>query len=1100
MNLKLKFIVVLCCVGLLTVGTLIAQQTKFSVSFSNETLVSVLQKLKEQTGYTFVYVEGVIPANERVTVSVSDALIEQLLDKLLVERGYAYRINEGMVAITAAAPQPPPPPQNRTVSGTVRDENGTPLAGASVLVTGTRIGVSTEADGRFELVVPIEYNKLHISYIGFIAQDVDISRRTEIELFLAEDIQAMQGAVVTGIFNKARESYTGAVTTISSKELETFRNRNLIQTLSNIDPSINIVVNNEWGSNPNMLPQINIRGNSTLPMSVEDYNAAYENTVNTPLIIMDGFEVSLTKLMDYNDDEIESINLLKDAAATAIYGSRGANGVIVIISKSPKAGKLRINFSANFALEMPDLTTYDLLNAAELLELQRVVGIYDGLGSQYAYERRLKNVIEGVDTDWLHYPVRTGLSQRYNLRLEGGNEEFRWGATLADTQTAGVMKGSQRDNFNGAITLAYTYKNIIFRNQLNIGINKAVESPYGLFSSYADMFPYFKSFDEEGNPIPQYDGLGALARPVPNPLYNASLNIRNDSKYTEVINNFSLEWNILAGLTARVKFGISKKNNESDYFLPPNHSTFQTDQYLTDAGYFRKGRYNYKTGNMLNYEGNVTLSYSKRFLEKHSLFAGFDFSIQNADSYQYDITVEGFSNDKRDFLGNALQYDAAGIPTGFESTSRRVGFTGNLNYTYDNRYFADFSYRVDGSSQFGSQNRFAPFWSAGMGWNIHNENFLRDNDLITNLRIRLSYGSTGSQNFSAYQALQTYQDIANDKYLNRGGAYLMALGNDRLKWQMTDQFNTGIEVGLLRGRVDMAVDYYTKKTSNLLSSMDLPRSSGYASYVDNIGEVKNSGFETSLSVYPIRNSQINWMISGRLSHNRNEITKLSNAIKEQSEKYLAQNVDVSTLFYEGYSQNSIWVVRSLGIDPSSGRELLLDKDGNMTNIWQPNAKVFAGLSEPKYRGNLTSVFRYKSFTLNLSFGYHWGGQLYNATLLNKVEVQVSDLQVRNVDRRVMTERWSQPGDVVHYKVIDYLDYYRTRGTTRFVMDDSVFQLQSASLQYRLDKGRLLQAIHMQSLLFSFNMNDLFYISSVKRERGTSYPFARSAGASISLSF
>jgi TonB-linked SusC/RagA family outer membrane protein len=660
------------------------------------------------------------------------------------------------------------------------------------------------------------------------------------------------------------------------------------------------------------------------------------------------------------------------------------------------------------------------------------------------------------------------------------------------------MKGSKRDNFNGGITLAYIYKNVIFRNQLNIGLNKGVESPYGSFSTYVKEMPYSKPFDENGNLVPDYVGTSLYYVNKPNPLCDAVLNSKDESKYTEIINNYSLEWKILEELTARVKFGISKKNIESDYFLPPNHSRFSSGVYTTEEGFFRKGIYNYKTGNEFNYEGNVTLSYAKKFNEKHSVYAGLDFSIQNTDSYLYDITVEGFTNENRDFFGSALQY-APSVPRGAESTSRRVGFTGNLNYTYDNRYYVDASYRVDGSSQFGNKNRFAPFWSVGAGWNMHNEAFLRDNEWISKLRLRASYGNTGSQNFSAYQALLTYRDIVNEKYLNRGGASLIAMGNERLKWQKTDQFNVGLELGLLDGRLDMAFDYYNKTTSNLLSRMDLPRSSGFASYIDNIGEVRNTGFEIGLNVYPIRNMSkgLVWMLSARVAHNKNEITKLSEAIKEQTAQYLEQNTDVSALFYEGYSQNSIWVVQSLGIDPSTGRELFLDKDGNMTTDWYANAKVFAGNNEPKYRGNLSSILRYKNFTLNLSFGYHWGGQAYNSTLIDKVEVTLDALLRRNVDRRVLTDRWSKPGDIAQYRKVDNTV---TRGTTRFVMDDNVFQLQSASLQYRWDDAPLLKKMNMEAVVFAINMTDLFYLSSIKRERGTSYPFARTAGLSISLTF
>lgn len=1099
-----------------------AQHQKVTLEMRGASAEQIFAAIGEQTNLQFFYNHEQLAGKNAANVSYKNTEVEKVLDDLGEKLVFSYRFTDNYVVITPRQQNPGQQAQVRTplvITGKVVDASGKPLAGASVIIKGATIATTSDANGAFTLRyartgdAPVV---LVIAFLGYKSQEVAYRAGSPANIVLQEETAVVDNVVVTGIFNKPKESYTGAVSTITAKELAAYRGQNLIQTLANIDPAINMIINNDMGSNPNTLPQINMRGNSTLPMSVQDYNSEYSNAINSPLIIMDGFEISLQKLMDYNDDEIESINLLKDAAATAIYGSRGANGVIVIISKAPKAGKLRINVQANYTVEMPDLTTYDLLSASELLALQKYVGLYDSPSPdtnnayQSTYELRLKNVLEGVDTDWLHYPVRTGLTQRYNVRLEGGSEEFRWGTSVGYNDVAGVMKGSERSTFNGAVTLSYRFKNLIFQNQLNIGVNKGVESPYGTFSTWANMRPYERPYDEAGKLnksfLGRYTNSGL---PTANPLYDAGLNTRDDSRYTEIVNNLSMDWTILPELTARLRFGISKKNNESDYYLPPSHSAFDTSTYQTDDGYFRKGQYTYGTGNAVNYEGSATISYSKTFNEKHSLYAGFDFSIQNTDSYAYRIIVEGFTNDSQNFFGNALQYQQSGIPYGTESTSRRVGYTGNVNYSYDNRYHVDFSLRMDGSSQFGIDNRFAPFWSVGAGWSVHREEFLKDNNLINSLRMKVSYGSTGSQNFSAYQALPTYSYFTSDKYLNRGGAYLMAMGNDQLKWQATDQFNTGLEISILKDRLAGDLDVYTKKTSNLLSSMNLPHSTGYPSFIDNVGEVKNNGFEASLRGYLIRNNEKNivWQVSGKIAYNKNRITKLSDAIKEQSEKLKAQNVDannnpinVSTLFYEGYSQNSIWVVRSLGIDPSTGQELFFDKDGNVTTVWNPNAKVYAGIAEPLYRGNLSSMLRYKNFTFNLSFGYQWGGQVYNQTLINKVEVSNYTILDRNVDRRVLSQRWQKPGDVVFYRGYYDSNAPATRGTSRFVTDENVFQLQSASLQYRLDKGKFLRSAHMQQLTFSINMSDLFYISTVKRERGTSYPYARSVGMSIAATF
>ena len=493
----------------------------------------------------------------------------------------------------------------------------------------------------------------------------------------------------------------------------------------------------------------------------------------------------------------------------------------------------------------------------------------------------------------------------------------------------------------------------------------------------------------------------------------------------------------------------------------------------------------------------MTLSYTKTFAERHQLYAGIDWSLLNAKTNAYTVVGEGFSNSDQAYFANALQYQLNGRPTGTESTTRQVGFTANVNYTYDNRYYADLSFRTDGSSQFGSNKRFAPFYSVGIGWNIHRENFMAGQSVVNNFRLRGSYGKTGSQQFSSYQALRTYQYYTSDRYMVWNGAELMGFGNDDLEWQITDQFDLGVELGLWNNRISLTFDAYHKKTSNLLSQMDVPLANGFSSYTANVGEVKNVGFETSLSVYPIRDTEreLVWMLTGKLAYTKNEITKLSDAIKAQNEEYKKQDVEVNNLLYEGYSQYAIYAVPSLGIDPSTGNELYLDEDGNVTDEWHASAKQYFGQTEPKFRGNINSLLQWKDLSLNLNFGFQWGSQQYNETLLNKVEVTNDEIEL-NVDSRVWTERWQKPGDLKPYK--GYGDY-ETKTSSRFVMDESVFELQSASLQYRWHTP-FVKGLGLETVNFDVNMSDLFYISSIKRERGTDYPFARRMEFSVSFMF
>ena len=1102
----MKLTVFLLLLGILRVSaSTYAQTYSISLDLKNATRQEAIEAIKNQTKLDFFYSNHEVNAKQRVTVNCQGATLEEALQQVL-GFGYSFRLVDNMVVIRPSEQVP----EERKITGVVKDKEGNPLPGVAVVVKGTTVGTATDVDGNYTLHLPEGNYTLVFSMLGMKVREELVGDRTEVNIVMEEDTQEMDEVVVTGIFKKARESYTGAVTTITDEELEMHRGQNLLQTLKNIDVSLNFRVDNLAGSDPNALPSISIRGSSSLPMSVQEFNQTASNAVNQPLIIMDGFEISLEKLMDYNDEEIESINILKDAAATAIYGSRGANGVIVVITKKPEAGKLKINAEVGVDMEIPDLMSYDLLTAREKLELEKEVGLYDidiinnDMLYQELYNERLHRVLSGATTDWISKPIRTGVSSHYNLRLDGGSDQFRWGVSLSYRDVAGAMKGSYRRSFNGSITLIYDIKNLTFQNYLSYGISRSKESEYGVFSDYVKQQPYNSPYDEHGNVVKSLEYFYGPTRGngEANPLYDATLNSFDKSGYESITNNFAIEWDIVEGLTLRGQFGISSSNNHSDNFTPPDHSSFINDEYYnTDEGYFLRGLYRYGTGTSSNYSGNLTLSYSKVFAESHQLYVGLDYSLSANKSESYRFTLQGFSNPDMSSIGNALGYEEDGAPSGSESVSRNVGFTGNINYTYDNRYYLDFSARVDGNSNFGSNKKYAPFWSVGLGWNIHREEFLQGQNWVNNLRLKASYGETGLQQGGG-GAFTLYAYQTGSRYMNWAGSMLSEWGNPDLTWQITDEFNIGTEFGLWNGRVNGEFNFYTKKTSELLSSMDLPRSMGITSYTANIGEVKNRGWEASLSTYLVRNTErrLNFMVSGQLAYNKNWISKLSDAVKEQNELYLQQDVDVSNLFYEGKPQNAIYAIRSLGIDPSTGKEIFLDREGNITGTWKAGDKVYLGANEPLYRGNLNGMLMWKGLTFNVGFYYYWGGKMLNSTLIERVEVTTDYLTTSNVDRRVYEDRWMKPGDETFYKGFSDDE---TRASSRFIMKDNVLELSTLSLQYRWDTPWVKKYLGAQSITFNASMSGnggIFHWGTVKQERGTNYPFARNFQASIRLLF
>ena len=376
-----KFLFMLIAIFMMTMvpATLCAQNTqaekKVVIKATSATVESILTEIKKQTGLSFAYSTDVSKTWPKVTMNIQNKSVREVLDELMGYIGCEYKISGNVISISKQQLSG----KMRIVSGMVRDQEGLPLAGVPVCIGETRVCTVTDDEGRFSFQIPTEKTTLKFSYVGMQTQYVSIlagNADVKKNIKMLSDVQ-LDNVVVTGIFRKAKESYTGAVSSISSEQLGMYRGQNLLQTLKNVDASINFAIDNVNGSNPNSIPEINIRGNSSLPMSVEEFNQGQRTNINTPLVIMDGFEISITKLMDYNDEEIESINILKDAAATAIYGSRGANGVIVVVSKQPEAGKLRVNVEAGLNFEVPDLSSYHLLNAADKLEVERRAGLYN---------------------------------------------------------------------------------------------------------------------------------------------------------------------------------------------------------------------------------------------------------------------------------------------------------------------------------------------------------------------------------------------------------------------------------------------------------------------------------------------------------------------------------------------------------------------------------------------------------------------------------------------------------------------------------------------------------------------------------------------------
>jgi len=1014
-------------VVLVAVSFSFAQQNtdRVTLNMKNASLSEVFNEIKRQTHLSFMFSNDDLKDIKRKDVQMKNVTVDEAMKKCLEGTGLEYELTNNVVVIRKSAAKMEKA-QQVTLSGTVRDKDGQTLPGVSVVIKGTSLGGATDIDGKYRFTVPLTKDMILVfSFVGMETKEVVYKGESTLNVTLNSDITEMAEVVVTGIFTRKADSYTGAVTTIKKEELQRVGNQNVLQSLKNIDPSFQVLENNEFGSDPNKVPDIQMRGASNF----SDMKDKYQTNPNQPLFIVDGFEQSIEKVMDMDMNRVASITLLKDATAKALYGSKGANGVVVIETVTPEVGKMRVSYSGNLSIQAPDLGSYDLANAAEKLEIERRAGVYtDKLGrpdvqQQYdeKYNEYYKEILRGVDTYWLEKPLRVGVGHKHSLNFEGGDDIIRYSIDFSYNKVAGVMKGSDREVISGGFNFQYRYGKFLFRDQLSVTFNKADESPYGAFSEYAKLNPYWRAYNDDGS-IREVMGDYQIANmqgshPIYNPMINASLNTKTSTSYTDITNNFYAEWDAFEGMKVKGRFGLVSSKNDSEVFLPRDHTSFR-DISPDSEDYFNRGKYTKGNGTRLDYNVDLSANYSKLF-GKHLLFANAQWSISQKKSEMVYFQAQGFANNKMDYITNAKEY-VSGSPYGNESVVRETSVLASVNYSYDDRYLLDATYRANASSLFGADKRWGSFWSAGIGWNIHKERFFEGVSFLEKLRLRASTGYSGSQNFNSYQAIATYK-YYNESYDNIMGSYLISLANPELQWQKTQDNNFGIEFSMLN-MLDVTFDYYIKNTENLLTPVSLPPSAGFDSYVENLGETKNRGVEAKVNLRAIRDTKREMYLSvfGSLMHNKNKITKISDALNTlnntRDEEKVGSNIPdhengkgvtkPSTRYAEGQSMNAIWAVRSLGIDPMNGDEIFLSADGKMVYKWDPKDQVVVGDDLPKVSGTFGFNFEYKGFSVNTSFYYRLGGQYYNQTLVNKVEN--ADIQY-NVDRRMYTDRWTTPG-------------------------------------------------------------------------------------------
>ena len=861
------------------------------------------------------------------------------------------------------------PPHGNYVYGRVIEKlSKEPMVGVTIRLDGHSTGVITDINGCYVLTLPEKGGLVIYSYIGFETRKIKVTSRQKVDVQMVEATESIQEVIVTGYNSIQKESFTGNTTKIEKEDLLKVNPNNLISAIQTFDPSFRIQENLAAGSDPNSLPQFVLRGQTGIGETTLGQTSTssisrevLSGNSNLPIFILDGFEVDVEKIYDLDMNSIHSINILKDAAATAMYGSRAANGVIVIERRAPEAGKFRVQYSGVLSAELPDLSSYNLVNAREKLETERLAGLYDSNTPEIdpytnGYYQRLNNVLTGVDTYWLSQGLRTALNHKHSVFIDGGENDVRWGVELGFRGTEGVMKHSSRKNANAAFYVDYRIGGLQIKNKVTYTYNKSTDVPFNSFSDYSHLLPYMRLYDENGDYVRRLEKFDGASGTQVNPLYEINFyNSFDHSGYDEVTDDLSLNWRITDGLRLRGQFSVLMRNSTGDLYKDPASAS-----YSASTGNIN-GEKTESTQKRTVIDGSLSLMYNNTF-KGHNLNICLSSNMRQTQSTASETRYRGFPGG--DLVSSNYAAEVYGKPSSSDNTTRLVGALLTSNYTYNNIYLADLTGRIDGSSEFGSDKRWSMFWSTGAGINIHNYDFMKSNELFSMLKFRVSYGLTGKTNFSLYSAKDMYQLQTDSWYPTGYGVFLYQMGNPNLKWERKYTLDYGVEIGLWHDKIYLKASAYDERTIDLITDYTIPSSTGFTSYKENMGKVKNTGVELELRARLY--SDRNWLFQlyGSFARNKNTIIEISQAMRDYNKRveelFSGYNPESSSdskyaktylKYYEGASLTSIYGMKSLGISPTNGKEIYLRRNGDVTDVWSADEWTIIGDTAPKGQGS-----------------------------------------------------------------------------------------------------------------------------------------------------
>ncbi|WP_116787318.1 TonB-dependent receptor [Flavobacterium psychrotrophum] len=951
-DLKLKLTTLFFLVAMFTVKAGTYAQGKVSLDLNNSSVEKVIETIEQKTDFRFIYNISDIDLGRTISIKVKDKEIAAVLEKIFKGTSIDFKVRGTQIILKKPLGKINVGYYMEPIKGKVTDENGLPLPGANVMEEGTRNVVTTDMDGNFEINVASTDAVIVISYVSYMDKKIKAGQVPQV-IALTPNVSELNEVVVIGYGTAKRRDITGAVSSIAAKDMNQGAITNPLQLIGGKLAGVNI---NQTGSEPGSAPSVRIRGVSSLIGGSD------------PLIVVDGIQGNMDLLNQIAPSDIESIDVLKDASATAIYGSRGAPGVIIVTTKRSKAGTTTVEFNATTSFDMIP-KKLDMLDANEWWKVAQETGVPASAN-------------HGANTDWFDILTRTGATQNYNLSFGGGTDTFNYRASLTAILQNGVVIKNDNQKYIGRINVNQKALDGKLRMAFNLtsGINEGnmmVQSigrasfSSNLISNAYGMRPTDPIFNTDGSYYTDPNVFQYL-----NP-YAVTQTVVDQTELNNLFGSFKADLDIVDGLTAGW-FGSWRKTDYSEGYFQPVSST---SAYAIDQKGFANVRNN-KTNEKLM---NMSLTYAKVF-GAHSLNVLGLYEWQNQTYMGMFAQARGFINDSQTF--NALQLgDVSKVLPGdissYKNDRTLVSFLGRANYTFKDRYLFTASLRRDGSSVFGANNKWGNFPSASVGWQIDQEPFMANQKLFNELKLRGGYGVTGNQQGLGPQGSLSLVQSSGTTYF--GGATIPNYeirqnANADLKWETKKQTNIGVDFALLDNRLRGTVDVYRAVTDNLLFNYTVPQPPfPYSTIMANVGSLENKGLEVSLGYDLIRKEDLTLTIAGNASFLQNKVLSLSGSIN--GVPLNTNNVSWGSNAYliEGQPIGVFNILHHTGKDAQNA-ETVLDVNGD-GNIDQGNTSAdrrLSGQTLPKYTFGFNPRIQYKNLDFSMLWRGSGGNKIYNS--------------------------------------------------------------------------------------------------------------------------